>query len=230
MFLQEPIKFLIEVFTISSYGLRILVFFILLIKFSKKNVFLKLVLILTGASLTADILSLILVKLNNPNLFIISFYVILELVIVQLLFINSLFFKPILRRISTAFITIVSTSLILGLSIYGLNQPFEFLWSIASIYECVFSFLLSILLILNLKIDTPQLPIELWVLVGIFVYTTFSIVPLASYKLRLYNADSELGAIIYEIFIVTGNVFKDICFGIYALLLARKGPRWTTIQ
>ena len=26
------------------------------------------------------------------------------------------------------------------------------------------------------------------------------------------------------------GVFKDICFGIYALLLARKGPRWTTIQ
>jgi len=219
-----------EEFPIISYGLRILIFFILVIKFSKENVFLKLVLILTGASITADILGHVLMKLNKSTLIIISFYVVIELLIVQLIFLKISSFKSPLRLFSVAFTVIVSTSLIVGMAIYGVDQPYEFLWSIASIFECVFSFLLSILIIINLKIDSLDLPIELWVLAGIFIYTTFSIVPLASFNLRLYNDEPELGAMIYEIFIVTGNIFKDICFGIYALLLTRKKPGWTIIQ
>jgi Na+-translocating ferredoxin:NAD+ oxidoreductase RnfA subunit len=188
------------------------------------------VLILTGASITADILGHVLMKLNKSTLIIISFYVVIELLIVQLIFLKISSFKSPLRLFSVAFTVIVSTSLIVGMAIYGVDQPYEFLWSIASIFECVFSFLLSILIIINLKIDSLDLPIELWVLAGIFIYTTFSIVPLASFNLRLYNDEPELGAMIYEIFIVTGNIFKDICFGIYALLLTRKKPGWTIIQ
>ena len=219
-----------DVLPILSYGLRIGVLGLLLRKKRSHSTLLYAVVLFSLSSLIADIISHILTTQNRNTIFMMSIYTLVELGIVLFVLLKFTFLHQKLRLVMIITSLILATLLISGMYYYGVNEPFEVIWGLSISFECIFSFLVSILIVLDLKIDTPQIPVELWVLVGIFIYTTFSIVPLASFKLRLYNADSELGATIYEIFIVTGNVFKDICFGIYALLLARKGPRWTTIQ
>jgi len=219
-----------DVLPILSYGLRIGVLSLLLRKKRRHSALLHPVVLFSLSSLIADIISHILTTQNRNTIFIMSGYTLVELAIVLFVVLKFTFSHQKLRLVMIIASLILAASLISGMCFYGVNEPFEVIWGLSISLECVFSFVVSILIVLDLKIDRPQILVELWVLIGIFIYTTFSIVPLASFKLRLYNDDQELGAMIYEIFIVTGNVFKDICFGIYALLLARTGPRWTTIQ
>lgn len=173
------------------------------------------------ASLLADGISAAFYGTEINTLSIVNIYSFAEVLIVTWIVLRSYMFNRILKLAITFTSSIIALLILIFSILHGLNTQLDFLWTTALVFEAVLTIMTCVLIVTNLNRNEARLPKEILILIGIFIYTTCSIIPIASFNFRIEHLDPILASTVYSIFVCSGNMIRDIAISIFALRLER---------
>lgn len=205
--------------------IRSIAFVLLLLNRNTSGYAIRPLAIFTAGSIVSDGVCTVMIDMGMTTLHIINLYAIFELLI------TTFFIFPIVKLYSTIQIlykslaVLISVCIALEMMLKGLKyNPIELL-GLAIILETF----VSLLCCVKLAVKSPQqdsaYPLKLWIFIGIFLYSILCLIPAISYSLDRSSDELELINAYNYISVFGGNFMRDVCVGVYAVLVFRKNNK-----
>lgn len=176
-------------------------------------------LIFSMLSFLTDVVCLILVNQKLETIIVVTIFTVVQPILIFFILLYGCSFnrKQIfvigslncLICISILYFLFVDSGEFLQSVIWGISN---FLLSI----ECLYG---MFKIAVGVKITSPKFPIHILPILGLFIYTSFSLVPLASHFIQLTSNDKLISAQLYFVFVVSGNFFRDLFFALYGFFI-----------
>lgn len=195
---------------------------ILLLRRIKSNKILnRFIVLFSFCSFISDFTSFLLVSNNMETKIIVSLYTFFQPYLVFSIILNSFSFK----RNQILVLWIFNLLLSISILYFTIISPDEFImsiiWGISHLLFATECWYVIVKILLDIRVTNPEFPEKTLPIFGLFIYASFSIIPLVSHFMQVSSTNKLISAQLYLIFMLSGNFVRDIFFSIYALLLIK---------